>query len=335
MALKTWANTSENLYGDDLNSNFDIIYNMSLLNHIRQLIDRTGVYSADTNDLWGEAYVDATGRNNSVDTGYTDATFSTNKYTTTASADSFIYHNIPSGTFSSTISSSIVKGLFADWEDGANIQYKLQSYLSSYVTTEITNYSFESTIGSTWTEISGTGGTGVRSTDDAQDGTYSYKVSETNNSTNDTIWRITQTVDSSDWVNLSFYLKKINTKDTLNLIVKLNGNTLYDSSTAYASFTEIILPISSTERNSSCLLEFVFQGAGYTIGGRTSTTYIDYIRADLRALTDDTGWLDEGEINSFTAFTAEPDTLIVKLIPKTTSPTLGYPSIKGIGVIAK
>jgi len=52
---------------------------------------------------------------------------------------------------------------------------------------------------------------------------------------------------------------------------------------------------------------------------------------------EDTGWLDCGvtpEISSFTAFTAEPDTLIVKLVQKTTSPTASYPSIKGFVVKA-
>ena len=36
------------------------------------------------------------------------------------------------------------------------------------------------------------------------------------------------------------------------------------------------------------------------------------------------------EVSEFTAFTAEPDTCIVKLVPKTVSPSTGYPSINGI-----
>jgi len=47
-------------------------------NHARQLIDRAGVYSSDGSDLWGEAYIDADGRNDSVSGG--TATFDTNKY---------------------------------------------------------------------------------------------------------------------------------------------------------------------------------------------------------------------------------------------------------------
>jgi len=46
--------------------------------------------------------------------------------------------------------------------------------------------------------------------------------------------------------------------------------------------------------------------------------------------TNDSGWLDENELSTFTAFTLEPTTCIVKLIPKSSSPTAGFPSIKGI-----
>ena len=47
--------------------------------------------------------------------------------------------------------------------------------------------------------------------------------------------------------------------------------------------------------------------------------------------TGDTGWLEPSEISSFTAIT--PTKLIVKLIPKDSDPTSGYPSIRGFGFI--
>lgn len=61
----------------------------------------------------------------------------------------------------------------------------------------------------------------------------------------------------------------------------------------------------------------------------------------LTNATEDTGWLDfnidgdeaYGKISSFTAFTAEPTKFIVRLIPKSSSPTAGYPSIYGAGVM--
>jgi hypothetical protein len=56
-------------FSSELNANNTAGWSVSLKNHIRTLIDRAGVYSADTTDLWGEAYIDADGRNDSVDTG--------------------------------------------------------------------------------------------------------------------------------------------------------------------------------------------------------------------------------------------------------------------------
>lgn len=46
---------------------------------------------------------------------------------------------------------------------------------------------------------------------------------------------------------------------------------------------------------------------------------------------DDSGWLTVGTIGSFTAFSnGEPDELLVRLTPKSSSPTALYPSIKGV-----
>ena len=53
------------------------------------------------------------------------------------------------------------------------------------------------------------------------------------------------------------------------------------------------------------------------------------IQYKLTNTTEDTGWLDYNEVSTFTAFTSEPTKCIVKLIPKTTNPIAGYPSIKG------
>ena len=44
----------------------------------------------------------------------------------------------------------------------------------------------------------------------------------------------------------------------------------------------------------------------------------------------ETAWLETNKTEPFTAFTLEPSTLTVKLIPKSVSPTAGYPSIRGI-----
>ena len=58
------------------------------------------------------------------------------------------------------------------------------------------------------------------------------------------------------------------------------------------------------------------------------------VQFKLTNATEDTGWLATNIAVSFTALTAEPDYFFVKLIPKTTSPTAGYPSINGSALYA-
>ena len=55
-------------------------FKAQLQNSIRQAIDRSSVFSADGDDVFVEAYVNSTGRNNTVDTSETTAVFDTNKY---------------------------------------------------------------------------------------------------------------------------------------------------------------------------------------------------------------------------------------------------------------
>ena len=56
------------------------------------------------------------------------------------------------------------------------------------------------------------------------------------------------------------------------------------------------------------------------------------VQYKLTNATEDSGWLDTNKVVNFTAFTSEPEQCIVKLVPKATSPTSGYPSISGFCV---
>jgi len=62
------------------------------------------------------------------------------------------------------------------------------------------------------------------------------------------------------------------------------------------------------------------------------------IEYKLTNATEDTGWLDCGNSplpQTFTAFTSEPTKLIVKLIPKSVSPSAGLPAINGFAVYSE
>lgn len=80
--LTEWANT--NLGPTAHNNQDNEAFTLALNNHIRDLINSAGVYSKGLFDLWGEAYTDANGRNNSIVA--TSATFDTNKMKAVTSA---------------------------------------------------------------------------------------------------------------------------------------------------------------------------------------------------------------------------------------------------------
>ena len=123
MALKDFTD------GDALpESDLDTMSNEHLtligLNTIRQLIARAGIWSKGLIDGYGDAYIDSNGRENSVNTGTSTATFDTTKYKPDTTAKTVI-HAIPTGTFSSTISTAVGVPMIEDWETGDDIQYKL------------------------------------------------------------------------------------------------------------------------------------------------------------------------------------------------------------------
>ncbi len=106
-------------------------------------------------------------------------------------------------------------------------------------------------------------------------------------------------------------------------------------------YTDNSIPVltAATEDYTNSIVHSVPTGA---MSSTLSTSFATFKAEDWEAGADvqyrltgtagaeDTGWLDTNEVVEFTAFTAEPDTCIVKLIPKTTSPSVGLPSINGI-----
>jgi len=296
---------------DEVNTNFTDIQNSSLtiagLNHIRQLIDRVGVYSAGNIDGWGEAYVSAGGRNGSVDTGATDATFDTDKYKADGTGDDLIYQSIPTGTFSSTVSSVIGVPFLEDWETGADIQFKLQAKIYD---------------GTTINEDYSTGDT---------------------NSTGTTSETVRITPNEKCKVNT---ITLVTNGSADPLTINLNGETenITSDVVTFSSPPELqagvgyTVTITSTSRVAvvdNMTIPTIGTKINLTQGNSADSSFIQEMNVEILVTDQDTGWLDASnspEVQAFTAFTSEPTTLIVKLVPKTTSPTAGYPSVKGFWI---
>ena len=142
-----------------------------------------------------------------------------------------------------------------------------------------------------------------------------------------------------------------------NIPYKITSNTFfafsgYDSSGGFGGQLRV------KNINEITLTKYIFDNTGEIHHTIPSGTFLPTVSKGIAAVkivdwedgaslqwkatnaTEDTGWKDfniDGEtpyakLSSFTAFTSEPDTFIVKLIPKTTSPTAGVPSISGAAI---
>jgi len=293
-------------------------YTLEGLNHIRQLIDRAGVYSAGQIDGWGEAYIDADGRNNSVDTGTTTSLFYTDKYPATSNVNS-----APSDTTHDPNSFTNVNNAFDE---------NLTTYANKTVANSATQqYGLGKTFASK--------GIGIA--------VVKYYADWDNNIGNNYI-KI-QTYNGSTWTDvetletLSAALGTVTDTKTIIINSTVEGVRIYFDFTGTTSqdLDARVYEISYYEPSTVEIYHTIPTGTfPATISSAIGIPLIEDWETGANIqykLTntggDDSGWLDamdtSPEVSSFTAFTAEPDTLIVKLIPKTTSPTAAYPSVRG------
>ncbi len=308
MVIHNWS--SETIQDSHINGIVNNLFIIEGQNLIRQMIDRTVPFSAGTIDIWGDAFTSVAGRNTSVIPAMTDATFSTDKYTTTASATSYVYLQIPKGTFNSTISSSIATVMLDDYEDGIDIKYKLES--DSFATsgtlhdpdgfTNPTN-AFDGDV-STYATLSGV-------VDVELGKTFSAK--------------------SIDYVQYHFRVKRDGSSASITIKVQTYNGTTWDD-----EYTIVSADIGASFVTYSGLVPIGSSVQGIRISSTSTTTHSYEMNLIMEGTTEDeTSWLDYNTITTLSTFTAEPTILGVQLIPKVSSPTAGYPSIKGVSVRAE
>jgi len=279
---------------------------LALKNLCRTLIDREGVYSNDTNDMWGDAYIDSNGREDSVDlTNYGMPYFDdTNlKYIglndssntdTTHDPDSFydpnnaFNHNDTNYAYLVGISSTKQLGKTFD----SKTIYKVRVKCSAQGTNG--SIKLQSYDGSSWND--------VQTLDSGSDPEFNGEV-VLNSSVQGL--RVQFIPNSGSWNN-KVYLLYYGVQEESIITHTIPAGT-FNSTISHAIGTAIV-----EDWETGADIQFKLTNTG----------------------GDDSGWLDYNAINNFTAFIAEPDTLIVKLIPKSSSPTAGTPSIRAFAVRA-
>ena len=323
MVLKKFDDEQATDY--DVNRMYNECLSIAGLNLIRMLIDRDIDFSVGEFDWWGDAYIDSNGRENSVD--YTTSTTSTFiiddlSYTTgitdEASGDSLSdpdsFDN-PTYAFNGNLSSPSDK----DWT-AASTTYTLGKTFGAK-TVEYISYRFSLRISAVSAR------------------TLTSKIQTYNGST----WSDAETIgiltSAGETEEFSGIYKLDSSVQGVRISTTSSGATasiyvvrIY--SLVYGDLTDgLIYHTISAGTFSSTISEVI--GVPFVVDWETGAD-IKYKLTGTSG-SEDTGWLDAGitpELSTFTPFTAEPDTLIVKLVPKTTSPTADTPSIKGFVVRA-
>lgn len=278
--------------------------NQAAHEHIRRLIAGTTTYGTDKKDLWGDAFIDSDGRNNSVSAGDTTAVFNTNKYqpivAASGSADTKNGTNSTSTGDTVTISATaavlgIVKEVYCYFQASGNVVIKNAS--GSAIATKAS------------------GGTGYRTVTFA-------------------------TTDYSEFIpagNFSIQFASAINKDTGS--TRSHAGTKWsftnqnypESAGAYISYDSLTI--------SEALLTLTIPANTYPAAitaahfktlvsnDETGTT----LQWKLTNATEDTGYFNDGQVgDTFTPFTSTPTKLILKLTPKASSPSVVGPAIYGV-----
>jgi hypothetical protein len=298
-----------------VNDNNGVVLRQCGLGLIRQLEDRSVTFSADGGE-WAESYTDVNGRLNSVNIANTFAFYQTGKYPKLRLGGKH-----QAGQAGDSYDSAF------DFNKGTNTEYSVTSTASTLRTMSYGFIFSEATLVED-VEIKAS----VRTIGGNAPG--AIYIDTYDGST----WTLYDTLASHAGDNTSTYDSVYSLDETCTGVrVRVEGQNNTGLSrlvelkvfyiTAYNDAHELIthdIPSGSFSSTiSSCV------GIPKLVDWESGSD----IQYKLTNATEDTGWLNTNEINSFTAFTSEPTKCIVKLIPKSTSPTAGYPSISGFSIL--
>lgn len=304
----------------EVNNNFNKSLRLQLMNLIRMLQDRSVDLTANGREF-AEAYIDSSGRLNSVDSVNTDAkyddvnlvyvpkpddeasgdtTYDPSAYTNPENA--FDGDDGTYAVFSSTSTGSSVLGKTFSAKTVNEVYVKWYIHASDGVAIHPITVKLQTYNGSTWSDH-----TTLHEYDVV---TNTYSASGTNivyiNSSIQGV-RVAYTIDTSSPNTFECRLYSLEYGDPVDSVIAHNIPSGSFSSSFIAGFA-------------TALIKDWEDGAN--------------IQYRLTNGSDDTGYGDIDEVlEAGTTFSTEPTKFYVKLIPKTTSPSNGYPGVLGVGVI--
>jgi hypothetical protein len=352
---------------NEVNENFAKSISFPILNKIRQQQDRSVSISLNKDDIFSDAYIDSNGRENTVNTGNTTATFNSTDLNyfvlTTASADSADERYPTSGYqddndyddkidfFCSNASSSdyiYVKKLVYHTRSAASAT--IQVYRLNHPTSYLTTYWQPLTDAVSATSITGsvanwTATFDLAPSDYTQNGQFiapgeRFIISLRNPNTSSASFYFKDQGAGSGSFTYSGTLFDIEGMSPYGGNVVLNRYEPDFTSNVAKGIT--VNSVTLTGGNSGIVEHDIPSGTfpsdvdkliGKALIEETESGAT--IEHRLENATENSGWISDGELGSFTAFTSEPTKYKVRLTAASTVTNLSTPKIKGSGVYSE
>jgi hypothetical protein len=332
MAIKEYVD-GESFTDEEINGSFAEAHVGIILDNIKMLQDRALTYSAGNIDCFAEAHTSAGGRMSTVDTALTTATFDTNSYeawglnTSKDGNDSQIRLNYDSDEQNAAV--KIITSSIAVVCDKIQLQIQKVGSPSGNIVLKIRSGTITGTTIATSNAVAAAG----LSTSMAYVDFVFASPILLNAATNYFL-----IVEAAYSVSTSNYVKiAIKSGTTGFSSYSDDGSNTWP--TTYSNYS-INHKVYGTQES---LIKYNIP-SGRFVGNVKAAIGVPMIKdwetgADIKYKivngSEDSDWLNCGVapiITEFTQFTSQPTILWVKLIPKSSSPTLGYPTLYGFGV---
>jgi hypothetical protein len=317
--------TSEHLKPSALKNAINESLSISGLNLIRQMQDRTVTLSKGSFDWFADAYTDSNGKMNTVDITpeNTSAEFTTNKYSysteiagSTTETTSNVTTTNATGTTDvvcTAVSDHIITAVDFEANTTSNRTFTVNIIRSAVTIATKTSSS------ANW----GSGGTLTFTLSDYSDYLHTSDTYTIQTVCSTPADNLRKTAESYSGSLFSYSSQTVNGADT--------GTMNYTATEILTTNLGLIEHTISSDTFASNVSRVV--GIPLIADWETGAD----INYKLTNTTEDSGWLSCGtlpQLSSFSAFTYQPEKLIVKLIPKSSGPTAGYPAIHGFAIRA-
>lgn len=316
-------NSGDYLYSKDLNDSFenaiDVISRLnqlSALNTIRQIIDRSITFEEKN---WGDAYIDSTGRFNSVESTE-GVVFDTDAYEygklTSIITDDAEADNVNWSTRDNAYDGD--SSTYAEYSESTSIETKTIIFGNTFSARENLFFKYK-----VYHDVN---------LDSAYSQNWNIKIQVYDGSS----WNDYETIKSGSGNDFgsTWSGNVLITSEVQGIRIKFDYNELHDTThhwrvyqfeygyldtEGYGTITHNV-PSGIYSSNISSIICIPMTG-NWEIGANIQFSLSN-------SIGEETPWIDYNTVTSFVPFTEEPNTIVIKLIPSS-NPSLWYPSIKG------